>query len=218
MNRPLIALLILITCTATAVSVVRHRTPKPAAPVVGQQDQAPDVERVKELPPAVAATEGDGAGSPESRAPARVRGKRKIAAPVASGGNPPMDPTASAGTGAAEAGAGQNANAPEPLIAVPVARLALSAVGMDPDADLIWAMAINDPNMPPEARKDLIEDLNEDGFPDPKHVTPDDLPLILSRIDLIAQLAPDSMDDVNAAAFLEAYKDLTNMVNRLTRQ
>ena len=64
----------------------------------------------------------------------------------------------------------------------------------------------------------MIEDLNEDGFQDPENPTTDELPLIESRLALIEQLAPDSMDDVNAAAFAEAYKDLNNMHIRLTGQ
>jgi len=58
----------------------------------------------------------------------------------------------------------------------------------------------------------LIEAFDEYGFPDPKRVTSDDLPLIASRIALIEQLAPFAMDQVNADAFAEAHKDLTNML------
>ena len=45
----------------------------------------------------------------------------------------------------------------------------------------------------------------------------DDLPLILYRIQLIEDLAPDAMDEVNSAAFQEAYKDLVNMSVRLAQ-
>src|SRR5207302_5727518 len=76
-----------------------------------------------------------------------------------------------------------------PLLAAPMARTALSFVGTVPEAELVWVAAINDPTVPPEERRDLIEDLNEDGFADPKHLTPDDLPLVLSRIDLIEKYA-----------------------------
>ena len=69
-------------------------------------------------------------------------------------------------------------------------------------------------SLSPNARKDLIEDLNEEGFADPDHVVTDDLPLILNRLALIEQLAPDAMDETNAAAFEEAYKDLVNMADR----
>jgi hypothetical protein len=37
--------------------------------------------------------------------------------------------------------------------------------------------------------------------------------LIVSRIQLIEELAPYAMDQVNADAFREAYKDLVNLVN-----
>jgi hypothetical protein len=94
------------------------------------------------------------------------------------------------------------------------ARRALSLVGIDPDAEAVWAGAINDPSRTAHERQDLIEDLNEDGFPDPKHVTAEDLPLIESRLALIEQFAPEAMDDVNAAAFAEAYKDLMDMYGR----
>ena len=96
--------------------------------------------------------------------------------------------------------------------------MALGFVGADPQAEELWYAAINDPNMPANARQDLIEDLNEEGFADPRNVTEDDLPLIYSRLALIEQVASDAMDDVNAAAFAEAYKDLVNMVFRLEQE
>jgi hypothetical protein len=97
----------------------------------------------------------------------------------------------------------------------PLAREALSFVGFDSQAEAIWAEAINNPDLPPEERKDLIEDLNEDGFPDPKNITLDDLPLILSRLALIEDHAGDAMDEANWDAFMEAYKDLVKMYARL---
>lgn len=65
----------------------------------------------------------------------------------------------------------------------------------------------------PSERQDLIEDLNEDGLPDPQHPTANDLPLIVSRLLLIEQIEPDAMDQVNADAFQEAHKDLVNLAN-----
>ena len=94
----------------------------------------------------------------------------------------------------------------------PDARLALSFVGVDPMAEQYWMAAINDPDLPAEERKDLIEDLNEDGLSDPKHPGPEDLPLIVSRLRLIETLAPEAMDPVNAGAFAEAYRDLSNLL------
>ena len=106
----------------------------------------------------------------------------------------------------------------KPEVAVNIPRIALSLVGMDSYAEAIWTDAINNPNLSEHERRDLIEDLNEDGFPDPKNVTTEDLPLILNRLDIIEELAPDSMDDVNLAAFQEAYKDLQNMLNKIQQQ
>ena len=100
----------------------------------------------------------------------------------------------------------------------PLAREALSSVGADPAATAYWTSAINNPDLSAHERQNLIEDLNEDGLSDPGNPGPEDLPLILSRIRLIEQLAPDAMDQVNADAFDEAYKDLLNMVNDLTAQ
>jgi hypothetical protein len=100
----------------------------------------------------------------------------------------------------------------------PLARMALRFVGADPEAEEYWAEAINDLSLPPNERQDLIEDLNEEGFADPRNLSRGDLPLILSRLELIAQHAPYAADKVNADAFREAYKDLVNMYERLRGQ
>ena len=102
---------------------------------------------------------------------------------------------------------------PKEPVKDPVAREALSFVGADPRAEEYWFAAINDPGLSAHERKDLIEDLNEDGLPDPKHPTADDLPLIVSRIRLIEAVGMDAMDKVNADAFQEAYKDLVNLAH-----
>ena len=91
-------------------------------------------------------------------------------------------------------------------------------VGVDPIAEMVWITAINDPNLSANKRRNLIEDLNEDGFPDFRNIKVDDLPLIVSRMELIEELMIDAMDQTNAEAFLEAYKDLNNMYKRLTNQ
>lgn len=106
----------------------------------------------------------------------------------------------------------------EPAVPLQLARMALGFVGADPQAEEVWYEAINDPDTPADTRKDLIEDLNEEGFANPRQITEEDLPLIYSRIALIEQVAPDAMDDVNAAAFAEAYKDLMNMAARLEQE
>jgi len=96
----------------------------------------------------------------------------------------------------------------------PTARVALSLVGTDADAEEYWIEAINDPSLPAGERQDLIEDLNEEGLSNPRHPdTVEDMELIASRIQLIEELAPSSMDQVNADAFAEAYKDLVGLMN-----
>jgi hypothetical protein len=105
-----------------------------------------------------------------------------------------------------------NAAAKEPL-----ARLALNFVGADSQANELYQQAINDPVLTQNHRKNLIEDLNQDGFSDRKNLGAQDLPLIQNRIALIEQIAPTATDPVNVAAFKEAYKDLLNLRERILR-
>jgi hypothetical protein len=107
-------------------------------------------------------------------------------------------------------------SAPKQALQDPEARVALARVGADPAAQKYWVAAINNPGLPANERKDLIEDLNEVGFADPKNPTAAELALIQSRIKLIEELSPHALDEVNAAAFKEAHKDLVNMAARLS--
>ena len=97
-------------------------------------------------------------------------------------------------------------------------RVALGMIGRDPEADEVWIRIINDPSVSENARSNLIEDLNEDGFADPDNPTLDELPMIQYRIELIEDLLPDAMDNVNSDAFKEARKDLVNMAVRLAQR
>jgi len=106
----------------------------------------------------------------------------------------------------------------EPARKEPLARAALDYVGIDDEAEAVWRKAIDDPAMPPEHRQNLIEDLNENGFPDPEHPTARDLGLIEKRIALIDRLAPSAMDAANDAAFKEARKDLVEMQKEASGQ
>lgn len=92
-----------------------------------------------------------------------------------------------------------------------VARVALSFVGVDSDAEAYWLGAIYDSSLPDQEREDLMEDLNEDGLSDPKHPGPQDIPLILNRIALIEEIAPTA-DPFMQDHLGEAYKDLNNML------
>jgi hypothetical protein len=119
--------------------------------------------------------------------------------------------TAQADTAQKAARTGQSTPPTQEVAQDPAARVALGYVGADPVAEMYWYGAINDPSLPAHERQDLIEDLNEDGLSDPRNPTMDDLPLILSRIQIIEAVAGDAMDEVNADAFQEAYKDLVNL-------
>ena len=99
----------------------------------------------------------------------------------------------------------------------PFARLALNYVGADAQADGFYQKAINDMTLTESHRKNLIEDLNQDGFPDTRNLTARDLPLIQNRITFIEQQAPLATDPANVAAFKEAYKDLLKMRERASR-
>lgn len=103
----------------------------------------------------------------------------------------------------------------DPANKEPFARLALSYVGVDAQANEFYQRAINDMSLSKSHRKNLIEDLNQDGFVDLKNLGARDLPLIENRIALIEQLAPQATDPANTAAFKEAYKDLINMRARV---
>jgi hypothetical protein len=99
----------------------------------------------------------------------------------------------------------------------PDARDALALVGLDAEAEQYWMDAIFDTNLPDNEREDLMEDLNETGFVDPKNLTSDDVPLILSRLRLIAQIAPQA-DPFMQEHLGEAYKDLADMYDKAIRR
>jgi hypothetical protein len=192
-----------IVIAVVAASIIRHHSPSTSSPIA-TNDQTPDAVSSPEITPEPTVAPPP-ATRPQKLPPAAVMLLttrpvfREMPKPIAQTVIAPIQRPLLTG-------------APPLHPAVPIGRAALSFVGMDPGAELIWGLTINDPSVPPEERKNLIEDLNEDGFPDPKHVTADDVPLILNRMALIEQMAPDSMDETNAAAFMEAYKDLLNML------
>jgi hypothetical protein len=96
----------------------------------------------------------------------------------------------------------------EKVVQDPLAREALIFVGLDEDAEMYWFAAIQDPTLPTSERQDLIDDLNEEGLPDPKHPTMDDLPLILSRLEIIKEIAPSVPEGLD---WKESYDDLLNL-------
>lgn len=94
----------------------------------------------------------------------------------------------------------------------PLARAALQLVGIDPAAEQYWLEAIFDASLPAKEREDLMEDLNEEGFADPRHPGPEDFPLILARLRIIERVVLDA-DEEMWPHLAEAYKDLSNMLN-----
>lgn len=99
---------------------------------------------------------------------------------------------------------------PKPPLQAPMARAAMSFVGVDPDAESLWLEAIFSPSLPDKEREDLIEDLNEQGLSDPKRPGPEDLPVILNRIALIEKITPDA-DPFMLPHLREVHKDLVNL-------
>lgn len=102
----------------------------------------------------------------------------------------------------------------EPDLQYPFARDALNLVGAAPAANEYWLGAINDPNLPADERSGLIVDLTQAGLSDPP--SPDDLPVIANRLSLLENLVENPLDDTNAEALIEAYKDLGAIFDQLT--
>jgi hypothetical protein len=183
--------------------VSRYLARRPDAPVVTEVKVRKKSPKIELLPPVILDSAAS-ASAPSVRSPKKRPGDNSITPSSAPSG----------ATNTAQANAPNGSKSP---LKDPIARLALSDVGLDSDAEEYWLMAINDPTLSANERQDLIEDLNEEGFDDPKNLTVDDLPLIMSRIALIEEYGPLAMDEVNAAAFDEAYKDLLEMFDKVTR-
>lgn len=203
-NLVLVALAFVCVCGGVSLLLVK-RPAKPASAV--------------ETPKLLRGAEPERAKGETHRVAPPVEASRAVAempaSPVPAPKSEPPSQTMKAGGEAKQAlpPAGKKGKPAKAPLKDPLARAALAYVGADREAEAYWYEAINDPTLPPHEREDLIEDLNEDGLPDPKHPTEEDLPLIVSRLLLIEWLAPEAMDQVNADAFREAYKDLVNLAN-----
>ena len=95
------------------------------------------------------------------------------------------------------------------IVKDPGAREALTFVGLDEDAETYWLDAIYDTSLPKSERQDLIDDLNEEGLSDPKHPSRDDLPLLLSRLEMLEELSSSLPKELD---WKESYDDLVNLV------
>jgi hypothetical protein len=104
----------------------------------------------------------------------------------------------------------KSAGSGKKVIQDPVARDALALVGADPAAEQYWFAALNNPALSQSERQDLVDDLNEEGLPDPKHPTEDDLPVLMARIEMLEEARFWFGGDVYD--WEEPYRDLTNLV------
>ena len=102
------------------------------------------------------------------------------------------------------------AKTPKKPLHDPDARVAMSLVGIDPDAETYWLGAIFDSSLPENEREDLMEDLNEEGLSDRKRPGPQDFPVILNRLAIIEKILPHA-DGFMVTHLGEAYKDLLNL-------
>src|SRR5205807_605310 len=121
---------------------------------------------------------------PAPAAPQHARRNEPL--PTLGAGTVPL-PSAAAGVKTQAVAQTTNTGSGKKVFQDPVAREALSLVGMDVNAELYWFAALDDPALPKSERQDLIDDLNEEGLADPKHPTVDDLPLLLARIEILGE-------------------------------
>ncbi|MBK8975006.1 MAG: hypothetical protein IPM29_03700 [Planctomycetes bacterium] len=218
---PLLAvLLVLIACGAVAGWVWRAGGRGPAddrLPVASGPARVPVAMPGREASPSVGIETVAGLGDGSARADGTVASAAPHDPATGAAGRQPGAAGPAWPTGRRAGGGRRGGAVPsgEPAVAADLAFRALQYVGVDPEAERTWRRAIDDPSMPAGVRSDLIEDLNQEGYLDNSHPTREDLPLILARMQLIERLAPYAMDEVNAAAFEEAYKDLLDMYLRL---
>jgi hypothetical protein len=98
-----------------------------------------------------------------------------------------------------------------------LARLALTYVGANDQALELYHKATLDPALKPDQRRNLVEDLNQDGLSNTRNPTPEDLKILAQRYALTQTYFQQDYvenDKVLDAAFREADKDLANMLQR----
>jgi len=189
MKRTELVLGLLIVISGLGLFVLTRRTADETAPV--QSQRAAPTATASEVPlPSITFAQD----APRTNASARPNRRAQAPLPQAQNNQP--------------ANSGNDLEDPD-------ARDALALVGVDAAADVYWLDAIFDPTLPDNERADLMEDLNEVGFDDPKNLTADDLPMILSRLELIDAILP-SVDPFMSPHLLEAQKDLSKMLATAT--
>lgn len=96
-------------------------------------------------------------------------------------------------------------------------RLALNYVGANDSAVTLFHQVALDPQLKPDQRRNLIEDLNQDGLKNERNPTPEDLKIIAKRYELTQSYLQQQYvvnDRLLNAAFQEANRDLARMLQR----
>jgi len=99
----------------------------------------------------------------------------------------------------------------------PLARVALAFVGTNPQAEQMFGKAVRDPALAGDPIRNLVEDLNQDGFANRRVTTPEDVKLANFRFALTEQYLQQPFvqsDKTLSRAFTEANKDLAGMLQR----
>jgi hypothetical protein len=94
------------------------------------------------------------------------------------------------------------------------AYVASTLVGISTEANNYWHAAITSPSLSPNDRQTLIMNLAVAGFDDPP--SEDDLPLIMSRIQILQHISQEPMDEGNAAAIAQTFEELVGMAEELS--
>lgn len=111
----------------------------------------------------------------------------------------------------------QDSRLTEPGSKEPLARLALAFMGANQQAGELFPTAVLDQALLPDQKRELVEDLNQDGLSNEKAPTPEELKIVANRYALTqTYLQQDYVlnDQVLSAAFREADKDLRNMLQK----
>jgi hypothetical protein len=107
--------------------------------------------------------------------------------------------------------------ATDPVSKEQLGRMALAYVGVDPKAGELFHATIMDNSLNANQRRNLVEDLNEDGLSDLKNFSSDDLTIISKRLALTESYLKQSyvqQDQTLKDAFQEANKDLKKMLEK----
>ncbi len=99
----------------------------------------------------------------------------------------------------------------------PLARVALAHVGTNPQAEQMFGKAVRDPALQGDPIRNLVEDLNQDGFANRKVLTPEDRRIADFRLGLTQAYLQQTWvqnDKTLSRAFAEANKDLAKMLER----